>query len=70
MGHNYFLFQVPTFAINAEDDPFQPEDSIPKVQAETSSHVAILTTKYGGHVGWLEGWVPTGKYWPLIGQHC
>ena len=56
------VVQVPTFAINAEDDPFQPEDSIPKVQAENSSHVAILTTKYGGHVGWLEGWVPTGIY--------
>ena len=61
------VVQVPTFAINAEDDPFQPEDSIPKVQAENSSHVAILTTKYGGHVGWLEGWVPTGKYCALTG---
>ena len=57
----WFTFQVPTFAINAEDDPFQPEDSIPKTQAESSSHVAILTTKYGGHVGWLEGWIPSGN---------
>jgi len=55
--------KVPTFAINAEDDPFQPEDSIPKTQAESSSHVAILTTKYGGHVGWLEGWIPSGYFW-------
>jgi len=55
--------KVPTMAINAEDDPFQPEDSLPKAQAERSSHVAIVTTKYGGHVGFVEGWIPTGFFW-------
>ena len=49
--------------INAEDDPFQPGDSIPKAQAERSSHVGIVTTKYGGHVGFVEGWIPTGFFW-------
>ena len=50
-------------AINAEDDPFQPNDSIPKAQAERSSHLGIVTTKYGGHVGFVEGWIPSGYFW-------
>merc|ERR1712098_865161 len=53
--------KVPTMAINAEDDPFQPSDSIPKAQAERSSHLGIVTTKYGGHVGFVEGWIPSGQ---------
>jgi len=56
--------KVPTLAINAADDPFQPDDSLPKEAAAVSSHVALLTTRYGGHVGWMEGWVPvSGYYW-------
>lgn len=55
--------KVPTMAINAEDDPFQPSDSIPKAQAERSSHLGIVTTKYGGHVGFVEGWIPSGYFW-------
>jgi len=55
--------KVPTLAINAEDDPFQPGDSIPKEGATDSSHLAILTTKYGGHVGWMEGWIPNGYFY-------
>jgi len=55
--------KVPTMAINAEDDPFQPNDSIPKAQAERSSHLGIVTTKYGGHVGFVEGWIPSGYFW-------
>ena len=52
--------KVPTLAINAEDDPFQPGDSIPTEGANRSSHLAILATKYGGHVGFMEGWMPNG----------
>ena len=50
-------------AINAEDDPFQPGDSIPTEGANRSSHLAILATKYGGHVGFMEGWMPNGYFY-------
>jgi len=55
--------KVATLALNAEDDPFQPGDSIPRQGAENSTHVAILTTKYGGHIGFMEGTVPTRYFY-------
>lgn len=55
--------KVPTLALNAEDDPFQPGDSIPYQGAQTSSHVAILTTKYGGHIGFMEGTIPSRYFY-------
>jgi len=55
--------KVATLAINAEDDPFQPGDSIPREGAGRSSHLAILTTKYGGHVGFMDGWLPNGYFY-------
>jgi len=51
--------KVPVLAINAEDDPFQPGPSIPSDEALESDHVAIVRTKYGGHIGFMEGWLPT-----------
>jgi len=54
--------KVPTLALNAEDDPFQPGDSIPKEGAESSSHLGILVTNYGGHVGFMDGWIPDGYF--------
>eukprot|EP00092_Neocalanus_flemingeri_P015499 GFUD01016778.1.p1 GENE.GFUD01016778.1~~GFUD01016778.1.p1 ORF type:complete len:410 (-),score=78.78 GFUD01016778.1:78-1307(-) len=55
--------KVATLALNAEDDPFQPADSIPYQGAEKSTHVAILTTKYGGHIGFMEGSIPSGHFY-------
>jgi len=50
--------RVPTLALNADDDPFQPGESIPREGADNSSHLAILTTRYGGHVGFMDGLIP------------
>jgi len=55
--------KVATLALNAEDDPFQPGDSIPYGGAERSSHVAIMTTKYGGHIGFMEGTIPSRYFY-------
>lgn len=51
--------KVATLSLSAEDDPFQPGESLPKEAAARSSHVGILATKYGGHIGFMEGTFPT-----------
>ena len=49
-------YRVPTLAIYATGDPFQPGDSIPKDGADRSSNLAILATKYGAiWVSWRVG---------------
>ena len=41
---------------------FQPEYCIPSEEAKSSAFVAILRTKYGGHIGFMEGWLPTTRH--------
>jgi len=50
---------VPVLAINAEDDPCQPGESLPLAEVEATDHVAVLKTRYGGHIGFMEGLLPT-----------
>ena len=51
--------KVPLFALNAEDDPFSPGDSLPMDEAKRSDHFVMLSTSYGGHIGFMEGFWPT-----------
>ncbi|KAH9403690.1 Phospholipase abhd3 [Tyrophagus putrescentiae] len=52
------LIRIPTLAINAADDFILPEKDIPMSQVAASSHVAMLVTARGGHIGFIDGLLP------------
>ncbi|CAG7786746.1 unnamed protein product, partial [Allacma fusca] len=55
-------FPVPVFALCAADDPMQPKDSLPFREAvEDGSNLVMVVTARGGHLGFLEGFLPVSK---------
>lgn len=52
---------VPLLCLNAADDPFAPEESIPFALLHRCPNVAMVLTRHGGHVGFTEGWFPQGS---------
>lgn len=62
----YFVDRIttPTLALNAEDDPFVPNEVLPMVRDAASDAVDFRTTPTGGHVGFIGGAVPWRcDYW-------
>ncbi len=60
-GHAYYQdcssklrlpeIQVPACIINAENDPFLPQDSYDELRSFANAYLNVIVTKYGGHVG-------------------
>ncbi|WGL58764.1 hydrolase [Pigmentibacter sp. JX0631] len=55
--------KVNTLIVHAKDDPFLMQENIPKVN-EINDSVKLEITKNGGHLGFVEGFIPFfPKYW-------
>jgi len=61
-----FLSRIttPTLIINAEDDPFLPNEALARARATASPAIEFVTTKCGGHTGFISGTLPWRcEYW-------
>ena len=55
--------KIPTLLINALNDPFLGERSIPVKEAENSKFFFLETPDYGGHVGFAKSFKINGELW-------
>ncbi|OKL56990.1 hypothetical protein UA08_07954 [Talaromyces atroroseus] len=46
--------RIPFLAINAEDDPISAKEAIPYNEFQQTPYGVLLTTSWGGHLGWFE----------------
>jgi len=55
-------FSIPVVGLNAMDDPMQPGEDLPTEEAlAPDSMLAMIVTSHGGHLGFLEGALPTKR---------
>ncbi|MFT4604070.1 MAG: putative alpha/beta-fold hydrolase [Rhodothermales bacterium] len=52
--------KIPTLMVNAQDDPFLSPSCFPHEEAAANPHLSLLTPRWGGHVGFAEGY---GRFW-------
>jgi predicted alpha/beta-fold hydrolase len=55
--------KIPLLCISARDDPVVNPTIIPVDMPAQNPNVAVVVTERGGHLGFLEGWWPTGMNW-------
>ena len=62
--HYISRITTPTLCISAEDDPFLPPEVLERVKAAASPSIEFVTTRHGGHVGFVGGTLPwRAEYW-------
>lgn len=52
---------VPVLGLNAADDPFTPPHAIPEEGARRNSNLMLVTTRRGGHIGFMDSVLPFKK---------
>lgn len=55
--------KVPTLCVSAADDMFSPKPFLPIQEITKSSHVAVVVTERGGHIGFMDGFFPFGTFY-------
>lgn len=53
--------RIPTFALNSGDDMFSPYETLPL--DEINEATVFCITKRGGHLGFMDGWVPSVPFY-------
>jgi predicted alpha/beta-fold hydrolase len=62
--HYLSRITTPVLCISAEDDPFLPPEVLERAKAVASPSVEFITTRHGGHVGFVGGSLPwKSVYW-------
>jgi predicted alpha/beta-fold hydrolase len=56
---------VPTLLIHSHDDPLVPAGTVSPTVRSLPASVRVLWTRWGGHVGWLNGLNPATPTWAL-----
>jgi predicted alpha/beta-fold hydrolase len=46
--------RIPFFTVQAEDDPVASVDALPFQEMTQTPYGVMLTTSWGGHLGWFE----------------
>ncbi|HUP66292.1 MAG TPA: alpha/beta fold hydrolase [Thermoanaerobaculia bacterium] len=54
---------TPALCISAEDDPFLPRRTLEEVRERKSDQVELVTTRFGGHTGFVGGLPWRCRYW-------
>ena len=52
------LIRTPSLCLSAEDDPFLPAEVLPRAKATASPSLELVTTRFGGHIGFVGGSLP------------
>ncbi|EDO48789.1 predicted protein, partial [Nematostella vectensis] len=55
------LINIPLLCLSAEDDPFAPVDTLPLDKIKSCPNVVMVLTSRGGHIGYTEGLIPSGR---------
>ena len=56
-------FNQGVLLISSKDDPFLAKECYPYKEAKESSHFHLEVTKYGGHVGFISGFLTKNNRW-------
>ncbi|KXW55716.1 alpha/beta fold hydrolase [Ferrovum sp. PN-J185] len=70
-GPHLHAISTPTLLVMSQDDPFIPKHLIPK-PSQLSHSTQLITSQYGGHVGFVNGRFPGFLQWipDIIMSYC